>query len=257
MKVVIIGSGNVATVLGKKIFEAGHEIVQVVGRTPEKAEALASHLKSTSTSNIKGISYLADIYIIAVSDSAVAHIASQLKLNDKIVVHTAASVSMQVLSFCSKNYGVLYPLQSLKKEITNLPPIPILVDGSNAETKEILLSFANQWADSVIVANDEERLKLHIAAMFVNNFTNHLFAVANDFCSQETLNFKLLQPLIAETIERIKLFSPSAIQTGPAVRKDFVTIEKHLRLLDSFPHYKELYKVLSNSIIEFYSRNNG
>jgi predicted short-subunit dehydrogenase-like oxidoreductase (DUF2520 family) len=254
MKVIIIGSGNVATVLGRKIVEAGHEIIQVAGRNLQKVIALSSSLKAGYTTNFLEISMLADIYIISVSDVAISEVAALLKLNNKLVVHTAAAVSKDVLAESSENYGVLYPLQTLRKEITTIPVIPILVDANNEQTKKRLIAFVSGWADNVSVATDEERLKLHLAAVFVNNFTNHLFAVAEEFCNNNKLNYKLLEPIIEETILRIEEYPASMVQTGPAIRKDFRTMEKHQRMLENNLPALQVYNVLSNSIIEFYDR---
>lgn len=252
MKVVIIGSGNAATILGRKIDESGHEIVQVVSRNVESANRMSAFLNIVAVYNIRHINLLADIYLIAVSDSSIGLIAADLQLNDKIVVHTAAAVSKEVLATVSTNYGILYPLQTLTSEMVTLPPIPVLIDGNNEKTIETLREFADRWADNVQVANDEERLKLHVAAVLVNNFTNHLFTIVKEYCEKERLNFSLLYPLIEETVKRIKENNPAFLQTGPARRKDFVTIEKHYKLLEEYPKVEELYKLFTNSIIDFY-----
>jgi predicted short-subunit dehydrogenase-like oxidoreductase (DUF2520 family) len=249
MKVVIVGSGNVATVLGRKILAAGNEILQVAGRDKERIASLASILNSTETCNVLNISLEADLYVIAVSDSSISGVASQLKLNDKIVVHTAAAVSKEVLAGCSKNYGILYPLQTIRKELERIPPIPVLIDGSNLQTQKSLLSFAAEWAECVAVADDDERLKFHIAAVFANNFTNHLLTISEQFCKEEKLKFSVLYPLIEETITRIREKSPSALQTGPAIRKDINTLKKHEQMLSNQPKVKELYTIITESIM--------
>jgi predicted short-subunit dehydrogenase-like oxidoreductase (DUF2520 family) len=249
MKVVIIGSGNVATTLGKKIKEAGTEIVQVVSRNEKNAASLASILFSSHTFSLSAINKEADIYIVAVSDSRVAEIAQQLRLGNKIIVHTAASVSKEVLGIASSNYGVLYPLQSLKKEMQTIPPIPILVDANNKETLEFLRTFAQQWAYNVVAAKDEERLRLHVAAVFASNFANHILTLTEEYCKEEDLNFNLLYPLIEETIGRAKSVSPALVQTGPAIRRDMETVSKHLQILKSYPKLHKVYKLMTDSII--------
>jgi predicted short-subunit dehydrogenase-like oxidoreductase (DUF2520 family) len=253
MKVVIVGSGNVATVLGKKISLTTHEVIQIAGRNEENVKALASDLNAGYTTNLLEVSPSADLYIISVSDSSIISVARQLKLDNRTVVHTAAAVSREVLAASSNSYGVLYPLQTLRKEIALLPAIPILVDGNNNQTRKTLVDFASGWADNVTEANDEDRLKLHVAAVFVNNFTNHLFAVAEQFCRGNRLDFNLLSPIIKETIARAEQFGASSVQTGPAVRKDFLTIERHEKILKPAPGLLKLYKALTSSIISFYS----
>jgi len=255
MKVVIIGTGNVATVLGRKIVEAGHEIVQVIGRNQDNLTLIASLLNAAATSNIYGINLLADLYIITVSDSAIQAVVKELKLNDHLVVHTAGAVSKEMLATCSVNYGVLYPLQSLKKEMEIIPEIPFLIDGSNVETLDALQKFALQLSHKVLNANDEQRLKLHIAAVFANNFTNHILAAAYDYCIQEKLEFNILYSLIKETIVRIEKVPPSQAQTGPAVRNDNISIEKHQQILQAHPFILNLYNTLTDSIKAYYANN--
>ena len=252
MKLVIIGSGNVATVFGRKILQAGDEIIQVVGRNAEATKDLASDLNTAYTTNIPEINLLGDIYIVAVPDRFIGAVADQLKLDNKIIVHTAAAVSKEALAGSSPNYGVLYPLQTFRKEIRTMPMIPLMIDGSNDQTRERLIHFAAKWADSVTVANDEERLKLHVAAVFVNNFTNYLFTLAEEICDINKLDFNILKPLIKETISRIETNRPVDVQTGPAIRKDFITIEKHRKILENNMRGLQLYNVLTNSIISFY-----
>lgn len=255
MKVVIIGTGNVAAVLGKKILEAKHEIIQAAGRNFEKTNLLASQLHCIPIYNVRYISLLADIYIIAVSDNSIHSVAAVLQVKDKIIVHTAAAVSKSVLSSCSENYGVLYPLQTLVKETPSLPRIPIIVDGNNEATIKALIKFSKDWAETVQVANDNVRLKLHVAAVFVNNFTNYIFSLAEQYCIEEELKFSSLQLLIEETIARMKGNSPSALQTGPAVREDYITIAKHIEILANHPQPQKVYKLLTDSILSFYGRS--
>ncbi len=198
---------------------------------------------------------LADIYIIAVLDSAIQLVASHLKLKTQVVVHTAAAVSKNVLATCSENYGVIYPLQTLIKETASLPSIPVLIDGNNETTKQDLIHFSSDWADHVVPASDEERLKMHVAGVFASNFTNYLFSVTEQYCKKERLKFNLIYPLIEETVQRLKFYSPSAVQTGPAMRKDYVTIEKHKKVLENYPELSNIYNLLTTSIESFYSGN--
>lgn len=257
MKIVIIGTGNAATVLGKKILKAGHEIMQVAGRNFEKTNLLASQLNCNPVYNTRYLSLSADVYLMAVSDSSIEFIAAQLKLKDKIVVHTAAAVSKNVLAACSENFGVLYPLQTLIKEMPYLPPVPVLIDGNNEATKKVLIKFSSGWAENVQVADDEERLKLHIAAVFVNNFTNYIFTITEEYCRKEQLKFNLLYPLIEETIARLKINHPSLLQTGPAVREDYRTIAKHNEILTNYPELKDFYTLFTDNIVSFYNKKNA
>lgn len=252
MRVVIIGSGNVATVLGERIFIAGHDVLQVYGRDLQKAAALAHKLEAAAVNNSHQLSKDADIYIIAVSDSAIEQITSWLRVAGKIVVHTAGSVSQQVLRDCSNHYGILYPLQSIRREIDVLPEIPLLVDGESEETIARIFEFAQTLSSQVQKANDEKRKQLHVAAVMINNFSNHLYTLAADFCRNENLDFRLLLPLISETAERLKTHLPAQVQTGPAIRNDLATVEKHLDLLVKYPELHSIYRQFTEMITRYY-----
>ncbi len=249
MNITIIGSGNAAYVLGRMMVKAGHSIAQVYGRNEGDVIALADELGTKVAIAMKHIAGDADLYLIAVSDGSIAKIAAELRLKDKLVVHTAGSVSKDVLADVSANFGVLYPLQSLRKELGYLPEIPFLVDGSSENVKEKLIAFAKTLSDNISEADDQQRLNLHVAAVIVSNFTNHLFTLTKDFCDKEKVDFKFLLPLIQETVNRVHKYEPAAMQTGPAIRRDRVTVKKHLLLLKSYVSLKKIYKRMSESIV--------
>lgn len=248
MKVVIIGSGNTATVLGKKIKDANHQVLQVFGRSEEAAQELANVLKAQAVTNVQSIDHSADIYLVALADSALPGLHEWLQLDKRLVVHTAAAVSKDVLKNVSRNYGVLYPLQTLRKEQHHIPEIPFFVDGNTPDDLALIEDFAATLSSQVMHADDGMRLRVHVAAVFVNNFTNHLYVLAEDFCKKEQVDFSLLLPLIDETALRIHTLSPKGSQTGPALRNDQLTIQKHLEVLSAHPHLKEVYHTLSESI---------
>src|SRR5215831_18513211 len=165
MNVVLIGSGNVAAVLGRLIKSSGHAITEVMSRNAEHAFTLAKELGAQTYTNIHHLSKDADIYIVAVSDHAIKTVAKELIVPNGIVVHTSGAVSKNVLQHSSDHYGVLYPLQSLRKESAYVPDIPLLIDGNTPETIQFIQSFAISLSEKVHYAEDEERLKLHIAAV--------------------------------------------------------------------------------------------
>jgi predicted short-subunit dehydrogenase-like oxidoreductase (DUF2520 family) len=252
MKVTIIGSGNVATVLGRKITDAGHQVHQVFSPNHQHARELADLLRSEPISDWKSIDANADIYIVAIGDPYLLQIGNHLSFLRKTVVHTAGSVSMEILQSVSKNYGILYPLQSLRKELESLPEITMLVNGNTRETLTLVHDFAKTFADRVEVADDNMRQKLHLAAVVVNNFSNHLYTLAENYCRTEGVDFLLLLPLIEETAKRLRESSPQEMQTGPAVRHDDDTIRRHLELLQRTPELKELYSLMTDSISKFH-----
>jgi predicted short-subunit dehydrogenase-like oxidoreductase (DUF2520 family) len=249
MNIVIIGSGNVAAVLGRKFKAAGHTISQIYSRNNVAASALAYEFDTESTNYKSMINKTADVYLIAVADDAINDVVTELRLPGKVVAHTAASVPKEILKTVTDHYGVFYPLQSLRKEMTDLPDIPIFFDGSDDIAKMKLENLAHSIAKvKVVQANDNDRLKLHVAAVVVSNFTNHLYTLAEEYCLKEGLDFKQLLPLIEETALRIKNTSPKLAQTGPAIRHDKETIQKHIELLKNHPQLKNLYVLLTESI---------
>jgi len=252
MKIVIVGSGNAATVLGRLIKRAGHNVVQVLSKNELHAKKLGDILECDFGSYITTQYKDADLYLLALTDNALHHLYEYVQLEDKLVVHTCGSVSKNVLTEISEKHGVIYPLQSLNKDSDELPQIPLLIDGSTTEILTYIMKFAKTISNDVLVANDEERLKFHIAAVFVNNFTNHLYAIAHDFCTQENIDFNKLMPLIAETAERIKKSPPKEVQTGPALRQDIYTLGKHLKMLSADPDLKYIYLKLSESILKLH-----
>jgi len=250
MQVVIIGTGNAATVFGRLMLHKGHTVSQVYGRDILKAEELAEMLHTKATSDIQSLTKNADVYLIAVADKAVAEIAEQLDINDHLVLHTTASLSKNVLKEISKCYGVLYPLQTLRKQMDITTPIPLLVDGNTEEVTRQIEQFAAGLSETVVRADDETRVKLHVAAVFSCNFANYMYLQSAEFCKQEGINFSLLQPLIEETANRLRQFHPSEVFTGPAVRGDMATVNKHLSLLEAYPEQYSMYKGLTEKIIE-------
>src|SRR5690349_20527770 len=171
MDIVIIGSGNVATVLGREFKAAGHTILQVYSRNASAASKIAYEIGSESTNYKSLINKNAALYIIAVADDAIDDVAKELRLPGKVVAHTAASVDKEVLKGVSDHYGVFYPLESLRKDRRDMPDMPIFFDGNDANAKQVLEKLAHSIsAEKVVEAGDDARLKLHVAAVVVSNF---------------------------------------------------------------------------------------
>ena len=247
MNIVFLGSGNTATIMARLMYQQGHRILQVWSRSVAHAGILAMEVEAEVIESFSQINPAADICIMAVSDAAVPVIASQLSLRKKILVHTAGSVSIDALKHSSLNYGVLYPLQSLRKELSFIPEIPFLVDGNSDDVKIVLTDFAKSISSHVTLATDEQRLKMHVAAVVANNFTNHLYAMAEAFCSKHQLPFELLHPLIIETASRLKQGNALDLQTGPARRAD-------MEIVKDEPELKNLYLTISESILKMYHK---
>ena len=249
MNIVLIGTGNVAVVLSRLLVSAGHSIVEVIGRDTLRHQ-IFHFTGGEFKTNYSTISPDADLYLIAVSDNAIADVANKLPATKALVVHTSGATSKEVLNRF-ENYGVLYPLQSLRKEMKEVPSIPFFVDANTDENCNQLFGLAHSTGNTVNMANDKQRLLYHLAAVLSSNFTNHLYSVTEAFCKKENLDFKNLLPLINETVQRLQFFSPSQMQTGPAIRNDSSTIERHLAVLQSFPDLQNLYQIMTGSIQNF------
>lgn len=248
MRIVLIGAGNAATVLGRKIKKAGHSITQVYSRHLYNAAELADELNSGATDDFAKISKDAELYIVALSDTALQNLNKNWHAGKTMVVHTAGAVSIGVLASVSANFGVLYPLQSLRKERNDYDGFPLLLDANNGENLSLMTEFALTLSKTVKQADDRHRMHLHVAAVIVNNFTNHLYALAENYCNSNDVSFSLLKPLIIETADRIQEFPPATVQTGPAHRNDLLTIEKHKKLLTDHPLLLSLYDQFTQSI---------
>jgi predicted short-subunit dehydrogenase-like oxidoreductase (DUF2520 family) len=252
MDIILIGSGNTATILGRKSLLAGHRICQVYSRRKENALSLALKLNAEAVSSVSAIIKKADLMIIALRDEGIQPFIQAARKIPFPVAHTAGAVPLSTLQNQGNACGVLYPLQSLRKEIEIIPPLTLLVDGNTSETLEVITQFASTIAKDVIIANDEIRLKYHLAATLVNNFTNFLLVLAENFCKKEKISFAVLQPLLEETILRLRNMSPVEAQTGPAIRSDLQTLDKHRQLLNNYPELSQIYEMFSRQIQRFY-----
>jgi predicted short-subunit dehydrogenase-like oxidoreductase (DUF2520 family) len=249
MKISIVGSGNVATVLARLALQKGHTIQQIISRNTEARKILAKEVDASYIFAKDQIDINIDLVIVAIADNAIPDGIADLQFEDVPVVHTAGSVSMNELAKNSSNFGVLYPLQSLSKEMEIIPTIPFLIEANNEVTLDIVQTFALTLGGNVQMETEEKRFRLHAAAVIVNNFTNYLYGVAETFCKEENIDFNLLKPLIIETAQRIQHNSPLDVQTGPAKRGDITTLAKHLRLLDEHPKLRILYTRMTDGII--------
>lgn len=248
-RITILGSGNVAEHLGKAFFNAGHNIHQIYSRNPITAKELALVLNAIYINSVEDIDAEADIYIFCVKDSAIVDIVNKFPIKNKLLVHTSGSVEMDIFKSKTSNQGVFYPLQSfVKGKDVDFNNIPICLEYSNEESLKILELLAYSLSKNIYKINSEQRLILHIAAVFVCNFTNYMYAVAEELTKQYEIPYELLLPLIEETAQRVKHISPSKAQTGPAVRNDINIISKHEQTLQQNADFLELYRIITKQI---------
>ncbi|WP_407429717.1 Rossmann-like and DUF2520 domain-containing protein [Arcticibacter sp.] len=255
MKIVLLGSGNVATHLGHALKAAGHEILQVWSRSLSNAEQLAASLSVAYTNEILALDDTADIYILSVKDDAIREVASSFTFKDKLLVHTSGTSSIDSLGEDRVNKGVFYPLQTFSKQkAVDFSSVPLLLESSTDEVARQLNELAGSISQVVRSASSAQRAAIHVAAVFACNFSNHFYSISKSLLDKEGLDFKLLLPLIAETAAKVQSMSPEDAQTGPAIRDDQVSIEKHKKYLETSADLLQLYTLMTNSIIGFRSK---
>jgi predicted short-subunit dehydrogenase-like oxidoreductase (DUF2520 family) len=250
VKIVFIGAGNVAVHLSQALQNTGFEIAQVYSRTETSARGLANLLQVPYATSISRIISDASLYIISVSDDAIEPLTGSLELADRLVVHTAGSVPMDVFAGKLDNYGVLYPLQTFSKSSpVDFTGIPMLIEANTPGNLQRLRMIAETISQKVYCASSAERMQLHLAAVFGCNFVNHFYHLSAQIAQQAGFNFDVLSPLILETARKaIASGNPQQMQTGPAARGDRNVMDKHMELLAAHPEWRTIYAMLSESI---------
>ncbi len=251
INVVFLGFGNVNSHLFDALYTNTEvSVKQVFNRNYIKM--ISPFEKVPFTDDVSKI-VEADIYIIGIPDDAISAFSESLPFKNRFVVHTSGGVSIDTLSNKIRR-GIFYPLQTFSKErAVNFNEIPICIEAENSKDLELLRNLGGAISKNVVEISSEKRAKLHLAAVFVNNFTNHLYQIGNEILKEEDLPFDLLKPLISETASKIESLSPENAQTGPAIRNDVKTIEKHLHLLGESP-YSELYKLFTDELKQQYGK---
>lgn len=251
---VLIGSGAVASALAPALERGGNVVwEQVYSPTLAHAQWLADELRDAgATNNMKAVFSDADIYLVSVKDDAIAAVAQQFPHNNAVWMHTSGGVPADALAPLSPNFGVFYPLQTFSKGVeVSMDCVPMFVEGSNEATENIIRSLAESIAKSVVHADSELRKRLHCAAVFACNFTNHLWSVADTILREHPgLDITYLEPLLKETLRKAMTVAPVVAQTGPARRGDTAVMERHKAMLSSDD--AALYDYLSTRIMKQY-----
>ena len=249
-EIVLLGSGNVATHLFKA-FEGSKKVKvkQVFNHTNKNLDFFKNH--TSVTTNLSNVAD-AQIYILALKDDVIPQLAGNLKNRKALVVHTSGAVEMNALPL--EKRGVFYPLQTFSKEKEmDYGNIPFCLEANLSEDLELLHELAQEISGKAYNIDSEQRKKLHLSAVFVCNFVNHLYSIGEDICKTNDIPFSILRPLIEETANKIKDSSPARVQTGPAIRNDKTTINSHLELLNSSEE-KEIYQLLTTAIQNFHGK---
>lgn len=254
--VVMIGSGNLATQLALALTEKGICVKQVYSRTLESARILAEKLNADSTDDLIELFTEADLYVIAVKDSAIQEVLENIRLRDnQLIVHTAGSIPMSILEGFTANYGVFYPLQTFSKtRKVDFSEIPICIEANHPSNLMALEELGKRLSETVSQINSEERKTLHLAAVFTNNFVNHFYTIGAEILHDKKLDFELLKPLIRETAAKIETLQTIEAQTGPAKRNDQSIIGLHLKMLQNKPKYQKIYSFVTESIFQVHQK---
>ncbi|GAB5551266.1 MAG: DUF2520 domain-containing protein [Saprospiraceae bacterium] len=254
MKIVLIGAGKLAWHLGPALQNAGAEIIEVYSRNLKNAKALSSRVGALPFNEIGVLAKTADLYLLAVADQAIPIVADQLKSKlgvEENIVHTSGATPGAALNSFSRTYGVFYPLQSFSKEIAvDFTKVPICVSANDVYLEGKLLGLAQKLSPIVYRLDDAQRAQLHVAAVFANNFINHLLGISHDLLNEAGIPKDILQNIIRTTVFKLESGHAKDLQTGPAVRRDWDTLKRHQAMLADDPMILEIYQKLSEHIIK-------
>lgn len=251
MKITILGSGNVGTHLAKALYAAGYQILQIWSREYDHAENLANQVFAEPIDRLKLLYPTADIYILAVADDALFDLALDLKLRDAIVLHTAGSVSLKVLSPISRKHGVIWSPQTFIRDVAmDYSTLPFCIEGSSPEVTKQIQQLLLPVSQHIYNIDTQQRQWLHLAAVMTNNFGNAINALAQDLLLKHNIPFEILHPIIEMTAEKLKHGNLWQQQTGPARRQDQKTIDRHRSMLVDNDKLMKLYELLTEIIQE-------
>lgn len=239
---VIIGSGNVAIHLERWFKMTGKAVNRVSSRTFLDD---AGHLPPAAM-----------LYVISVSDDAIAAVGEKLKaivVADAVVVHTSGSRPCEILAGSFLSYGVLYPMQTFSRDRSlDYNRIPLFIEGVDERTTERIESIAGQLSSRVYRLDSRRRMALHIAAVFACNYLNRLLVHAAEVLDGCPFSLETLKPLMEETIEKAIAIGPRQAQTGPARRGDVGVLESHKKALEHLSEAQELYSFIAGQILNDY-----
>ena len=251
MRICLIGAGNLATQLGTALSEKSHQIVQVWSRTSNSAAQLALKLNSPFTTDVDSITTNTDIYIISIKDQEISNLLARHHWGNRLVVHTSGSTPMDIMAPYCANFGVFYPFQTFtRSKKVDFGQVPFCIEANTPQNLEVLNQLALSLSRNIRHLDSLQRQQIHLAAVFSCNFVNHFYAVGKELLQEKGIDFELLKPLILETAQKALEQAPETAQTGPAIRNDKATMEKHLGMLAGHPDLKDLYAQISQRIIQ-------
>ncbi|MDP4222604.1 MAG: F420-dependent NADP oxidoreductase [Bacteroidota bacterium] len=255
-RISFVGAGNVSGALCRQFFESGHDIRIIVSRTEKTGRALAGSCNAEWSSD-PDFGDTSDVIITAVPDDETKGVLHRIKCSEKtIIAHTAGSLGFEVFPENVRHKGIFYPLQTFSENRkTDFRDLPFLLEASDPFTSELLENLTQSTGGNVYFVGTGQRRLIHVAAVFVNNFTNYMLTAGNRIIQKADMPFEVLYPLIEETINKAKEIGPEGSQTGPAARLDIGTFERHIDLLSFSPELQQIYREITDSIIRFYNKS--
>lgn len=245
----MIGAGNVSTHISRHLCSKGQRISGIYSRSMESAQNLARELGCPGTDDPDEVPEQADFYIVCVPDGAIPEVLDRFRDRKGIWLHTAGAVGMDVFQGLFSSCGVLYPLQTLSRaREVDLENTPFLLEGSSEKVSESIYRLAGILSTNLHKVDSHTRRMFHLAAVFANNFTNHMVHVGQQILHEQELDPQLLYPILNETVQKILGLGAREAQTGPALRNDLETMQKHVELLKRHPEWEKLYTFISRDI---------
>jgi predicted short-subunit dehydrogenase-like oxidoreductase (DUF2520 family) len=246
---VCIGAGKVATHIVCGLCNSGYNLIQVYSRTIDSAKSLADQYSASYISDPSKLNINADFYLLSLPDQFLLQILEQINVHDKLIFHTAGSHGLEVFGNRFSQFGILYPLQTISKHVQlNIAEVPFLIEACDDKALKDIEKIARSISENVLITDSETRKWIHLAAIFANNFTNHMITLSYEILQQKNLSPSLLRPLIEETYRKSIAMDPAKAQTGPALRNDTVIINKHIKMLEGQSLLQKIYTFTSQSI---------
>ena len=241
--------------LAPALAESGFRIRHIVGLTTTHAQPLADITGAVASTDPGIIDDTTDLLLLAIPDQSIGKFVAGLKQTGRysgLIAHTSGTCPLSAISEHFGAAGVFYPLQTFSRfSVPEIRKVPVCIEADSVETEALLRQVATGISDDVRVIDSERRALLHLSAVFACNFPNHLYVIASRILKQSGIEEDILLPLIRETALRLGDTDPLRLQTGPAVRGDLITMQRHLQLLEGLPSFQRIYKILSESIEQF------
>lgn len=255
MTYTLIGSGNMAWFLAGQMIRAGHACVGQWGRNYRSSEELCAYYHLPRLGSLSDVHDGPELCILAVSDSAIPEVASQLSLRYTTLVHTAGSQPLSLIQPFCRHAGVLWPVYSIRRD--DLPAhrhFPVVLEASDETALHVLQNLAQSISDIQHEVSGPQRSWLHLSAVVGNNFVNHLLTMISDICREQGLPQSLLQPLLEQTLNTVGKIDPRVAQTGPAKRHDGDTLQMQHQMLKAWPEWQSIYDLMSESIMTMFPK---